>query len=69
MAEIINLNKFRKFRERDREKAKAAENRVRHGRPLPELKRDAAERARYLKEIEDKRLEGEASSKDPPARD
>ena len=69
MAEIINLNKARKFRERDRQKAKAAENRVRHGRLLLELKRDAAKRTRYLKEIEDKRLESEASSKDPPAAD
>ncbi len=32
MAELINLNKARKARERAAAKAQAAENRIRHGR-------------------------------------
>lgn len=46
MAEIVNLNRFRKAKERDSEARQAAENRVRFGRSKVEKENDrrAAER-------------------------
>lgn len=48
MAELINLNRARKARARAADKAQAAENRVKHGRPKSEtaVARLEAERAR-----------------------
>jgi hypothetical protein len=48
MAELINLNKARKARERATAKAQAAENRVKHGRGKGEkaVSKLEAERAR-----------------------
>ena len=43
MAEIVNLNKARKQRERAEREAQAAANRVRHGRTRGERVRDAKE--------------------------
>jgi len=43
MAEIVNLNRYRKAREKDRDKAKAEENRVRQGRTKAGKQRDADE--------------------------
>jgi hypothetical protein len=57
MAEIVNLNRYRKQRDR-KEKAKdAAENRVRHGRRKLERDRDHREQERAAKELDDKRLD------------
>ena len=42
MAEIVNLNKFRKKKARESAAAQAAENRVRFGRTKAEKERDAA---------------------------
>ncbi|MFN3583155.1 DUF4169 family protein [Phenylobacterium sp.] len=57
MAELINLNKARKAREREQAKAKAAENRVRFGRTKGEtvVARLEAERAR--RDLEGKKRE------------
>ena len=41
MAEIVNLNKFRKKKAREEASAQAAENRVRFGRTRAEKERDA----------------------------
>lgn len=46
MAEIINLNRARKARDRDAAKRTAAANRARFGRTKAEKTADAAERAR-----------------------
>jgi len=44
MAEIVNLNRARKDRTRVEEKARAAENRVKHGRTKAETSKSKAER-------------------------
>jgi hypothetical protein len=49
---VVNLNKARKLRQRAESKATAASNRVKHGRPLPERKKQAAQA-----ELERQRLE------------
>lgn len=59
---VVNLNRFRKKKERE-EKAKQAEiNRIRHGRTQAEKDRELAERERAARLLEGKRLEsgGEA---------
>jgi len=54
---VVNLNRFRKKKQRE-EKAKHAEiNRVRHGRTQAEKDREHAERARATRLLEGKRLE------------
>jgi len=53
----INLNRFRKKKQRE-EKAKQAEiNRVRHGRTQAEKDRERLERERAVRLIDGKRLE------------
>ncbi|MEQ1653737.1 MAG: DUF4169 family protein [Hyphomicrobium sp.] len=42
-ADIVNLNKFRKARERADAEQRAEENRVRHGRTKAEKEKSAAE--------------------------
>jgi hypothetical protein len=57
MADIVNLNQYRKRRERrDAEKA-AAENRVRHGRTKVDRQKERRENDKAAKDIEDKRLD------------
>lgn len=46
MGEIVNLNRVRKARARAEEQARAAANRVKHGRSKPEKAKDRAEEAR-----------------------
>lgn len=54
---VVNLNKFRKKKQRE-DKAKQAEiNRIRHGRTQAEKDRERAERERAARLIEGKRLE------------
>jgi len=54
---VINLNRFRKKKQRE-EKAKQAEiNRVRHGRTQAEKDRERLERERAARLIDGKRLE------------
>lgn len=56
MAEIVNLNRFRKTRKRASASARAAENRVRHGRTGMEKRRDADAAARRERLLEGGRL-------------
>ena len=54
---VVNLNRFRKKKQRE-EKAKQAEiNRIRHGRTQAEKDRERAERERATRLIDGKRLE------------
>jgi hypothetical protein len=46
MADIVNLNRFRKSRKRDEARAVADANRVAHGRTLAEKRADREEKAR-----------------------
>lgn len=57
MADLINLNKARKARQRQEAKAKAAENRIRYGQRKSD--RDAArkEEARFQRKLDGKKLE------------
>ena len=58
---VVNLNRFRKKKQRA-DKAKQAEiNRIRHGRTQAEKDRERAERARAERTIDGKRLD-----RDPP---
>lgn len=60
MAEIINLNKFRKARARADEKAQAEENAVKFGRTKAQKKLEAAQT-----EKSERDLDGKERSKDP----
>ena len=57
MVEPINLNKARKARARADDKAKAAENRVRFGRPKGETAAARLEAERTRRELEGKKRE------------
>jgi hypothetical protein len=57
MAELINLNKARKARERDQAKMKAAENRVRFGRTKGEAAVSRLEAERARRDLEGKKRE------------
>jgi hypothetical protein len=54
---IVNLNKYRKRRERAEDQRRAAENRVRFGRGKQARSNDLRERQRAKKDMEGKRLE------------
>ncbi|RMF12478.1 MAG: DUF4169 family protein [Alphaproteobacteria bacterium] len=59
MGQIINLNRFRKERQRAEQKGKAAENRVRHGRSKAERRKDKANEQIIRGRWEGKRLDPE----------
>lgn len=59
MAEIVNLNRYRKAREKERAQAEAEENRVRHGRTKADKLRDGHEQGRDARSLDDARLEDE----------
>jgi hypothetical protein len=64
---VVNLNRFRKKKQRD-EKAKQAEiNRIRHGRTQAEKDRERTERERAARAIEGKRLEHDGEDATTPA--
>ncbi|WP_448501417.1 DUF4169 family protein [Sphingomonas sp.] len=46
MAEVINLNRFRKSRKRDAQRAAADANRLAHGRTLAEKRADREQQSR-----------------------
>lgn len=57
MGDVVNLNRFRKKKQRE-EKAKQAEiNRVRHGRTKAQKELEHADRERAARLLEGKRLE------------
>jgi hypothetical protein len=57
MAEVVNLNKYRKQRERRDADETAAANRVRFGRSKAERSKARQETEKSGKELDDKRLE------------
>ena len=64
---VVNLNRFRKKKQRE-EKAKQAEiNRIRHGRTKAKKEGELAERARAARALEGKRLEQGSEEVAPPA--
>jgi hypothetical protein len=59
MADIVNLNRFRKDRKRDEEKQQAAVNRADHGRTKAEREREDAERQRRDELLDGRKLDPE----------
>ncbi|MDB5405792.1 MAG: hypothetical protein JWL84_704 [Rhodospirillales bacterium] len=57
MAEIVNLNQFRKQRARNAAELRAGENRRKFGRTKEEKSSLQREREKTEKELDDKRLE------------
>ncbi len=57
MAEIVNLNHFRKAKKKTDKAAQAPRNRVRHGRRKSDRKRDDLEEQRRQQNLEGRRLE------------
>jgi hypothetical protein len=58
MAEIINLRRARKAKERDGREAAAQENRRRFGRTKAEKAKEAAEREKAARTLDDHRRDG-----------
>ena len=56
-AMIVNLNKYKKQRERAEDERRAAENRVRFGRSKAARTKDQREHQQTEKSLEDKRLD------------
>jgi hypothetical protein len=65
MAEIVNLNKFRKKKARADAAAQAAENRVRFGRTKAEKERDAALEHEAQRRMDQLRREREPDDEPP----
>ena len=59
MADLVNLNRFRKQKARAEKEAEAAENRVRFGRTKAEKKAEAQETARKARLLEGHRRAGD----------
>jgi hypothetical protein len=57
MAEIVNLNRFRKARERDAKEQRASANRARFGRSKDERVRADATIEKAEKALDDKKLD------------
>lgn len=57
MAEIVNLNRYRKKRDKEATQKEAAENRVRYGRSKSERRKDRHETAKTAQDLDDKRLD------------
>ncbi len=57
MAEIVNLNRFRKARERDAKAQRATENRTRFGRRKDERAKTEAEGKKAEQALDDKKLD------------
>jgi hypothetical protein len=57
MVEIVNLNRYRKRRDRKEAAKTAAQNRVRFGRPKAEREKDRGEQERTARTLDDKRLD------------
>jgi Domain of unknown function (DUF4169) len=54
---VVNLNRFRKKKQREAKAKQAEINRIRHGRTQAEKDRERAERERATRLIDGKRLE------------
>ena len=57
-AELVNLRKARKAKERAEEDLRAGANRLRFGRTREERDREAVARARGTRDLDGKKLEG-----------
>ena len=58
MGDVVNLNRYRKQRQRIDDAKQAAENRVKFGRDKAERARLSAEQERDAEDLDGKRLDG-----------
>lgn len=54
MGDVVNLNRYRKLRDRAERDVKAAENRVRFGRSKADTERSRAEQERAARDLDGK---------------
>ena len=66
MADVVNLNRYRKKKAREKAAAQAAENRVRFGRTPTQKERDAALELEAQRRLDRLRREPEAGDDEPP---
>jgi hypothetical protein len=64
---VVNLNRFRKKKQREARAKQAETNRIRHGRTQAEKDRERAERERAERAIDGKRLQRDPEEATPPA--
>jgi hypothetical protein len=64
MADVVNLNRFRKRKARETAEREAEENRVRFGRTKAQKQRDAAETEAAQKRLEQLRRDAPADKPD-----
>jgi len=57
MAEVVNLNRFRKAKKREDDKQRAAENRALFGRPKKARRAEDDAKRRAQRELDGKRLD------------
>jgi hypothetical protein len=57
MASVVNLNRFRKAKERAEAERRAAENRAAFGRNKADRRKAAEERERLARDLDSKRIE------------
>ncbi|MDP7547717.1 MAG: DUF4169 family protein [Alphaproteobacteria bacterium] len=67
MAEIVNLNQFRKARQKADKDTQAARNRVRHGRRKDDRQRRDGEEDRRRRDLDGRHLGDDAPRGDEPA--
>jgi|TARA_R110002072_G_scaffold107901_3_gene234403 hypothetical protein len=69
MGDVVNLNRFRKNRDRKKNEEDARNNRIRYGRTGQQKKLDRAESERNKTEVEQKKLiRDDEDGEDPPAK-
>lgn len=66
MADVVNLNKYRKKKAREQAAARAAENRMRFGRTQAQKERDAALEVEAQRRLDRLRRERGAGDDEPP---
>ncbi|UEM19463.1 DUF4169 family protein [Skermanella mucosa] len=57
MGDVVNLNRFRKAREKSEREAQAAANRAKHGRTREQRAREKDEAVRRAKDLEGKKID------------
>ncbi|UKJ73135.1 DUF4169 family protein [Azospirillum brasilense] len=58
MADVVNLNRFRKMRQKEEREKTAEENRVRFGRTKAEKLRDCQDAQRRKADLDGKKVDG-----------
>lgn len=65
MSKVVNLNKFRKQKNREAAEKQASENRLRFGRSKAQKERDAAEAAEAQRKLDQLRREAPSPAAPP----